>query len=41
MKLVQTLEKEELFETLDLILKEFHGVLLESKAKVVEYGGAD
>lgn len=40
-KLVQTLEKEELFETLDQILKEFDGIVLESKAKVIEYGGSD
>jgi tRNA-dihydrouridine synthase B len=41
MKMVQTMIKEELFETLDEILKEFSGVLLESKAKKVEYAGAD
>lgn len=41
MKMVQTMIKEELFETLDEILKEFSGVTLESKAKKVEYAGAD
>lgn len=41
MKLVQSLEVEELFETLDIILKEFDGFFLESKAKQVEYAGID
>jgi tRNA-dihydrouridine synthase B len=41
MKLVQTMEPELVFETLDLILKEFDGVILESKAKEVVYDGVD
>jgi len=41
MKLVQSMDSEQIFETLDIILKEFDGIMLESKAKVVEYGGVD
>jgi tRNA-dihydrouridine synthase len=41
MKLVQTLEVDELFETLDGVLAEFDGYFLETKAKKVEYAGVD
>jgi tRNA-dihydrouridine synthase B len=41
MKLVQSMELDEILETMDIILKEFDGVILETKAKVVAYGGID
>lgn len=41
MKLVQSMELDEILETMDVILKEFDGVILETKAKVVAYGGID
>jgi tRNA-dihydrouridine synthase B len=41
MKLVQTMEPEILFETLDIIQSEFDGLILETKAKEVSYGGVD
>jgi tRNA-dihydrouridine synthase B len=41
MKLVQSMELDEILETMDIILKEFDGVVLETKAKVVAYGGID
>jgi tRNA-dihydrouridine synthase B len=41
MKLVQSLDKEEILAMLDFIFKEFDGLVLESKAKAVEYGGVD
>lgn len=41
MKLVQSMELDEILETMDIILKEFDGVILETKAKVVSYGGID
>ncbi len=41
MKLVQSLEKEELFETLNEVLKKFDGMLLETKAQQVTYAGVD
>ena len=41
MRLVQTMDVAELYEVLDIVLKEFDGIFLESKAKVVEYGGMD
>jgi tRNA-dihydrouridine synthase B len=41
MKMVQSMELQEINETLDIILKEFDGIVLESKAKEVSYGGVD
>ena len=41
MRLVQSLEPEELFSVLDEVLKEFDGYFLESKAAKVEYAGID
>lgn len=41
MKLVQSLEKEELFEIMDTILVQFDGVVLEARATKVEYAGVD
>jgi nifR3 family TIM-barrel protein len=41
MKLVQSLEVEEIMETLDVVLAEFDGFFLEAKAKKVEYAGID
>lgn len=41
MKLVESLDPEEIFATLDQILLEFDGIVLESKAKKVEYAGVD
>jgi tRNA-dihydrouridine synthase B len=41
MKLVQSLEPEELFSILDEVLVEFDGYFLETKAKKVEYAGVD
>ncbi|SOE21396.1 putative TIM-barrel protein, nifR3 family [Spirosomataceae bacterium TFI 002] len=41
MKLVQSLDVEEIMETLDIVLAEFDGYFLESKAKKVEYAGID
>ncbi|MFN3588476.1 MAG: tRNA dihydrouridine synthase DusB [Spirosomataceae bacterium] len=41
MKLVQSLEKEELFEIMDTILVQFDGVVLETRATKVEYAGVD
>lgn len=41
MKLVQSLDPAELYATLDEILKEFDGYVLESKATKVEYAGVD
>lgn len=41
MKLVQSLDVDEIMETLDIVLAEFDGYFLESKAKQVEYAGID
>ncbi|ADQ17642.1 tRNA-U20-dihydrouridine synthase [Leadbetterella byssophila DSM 17132] len=41
MKLVQSMNLEEILETLDFVKREYEGVTLETKAKVVEYGGVD
>lgn len=41
MKLVQSLEPEELFSILNEVLAEFDGYFLETKAKKVEYAGVD
>jgi tRNA-dihydrouridine synthase B len=41
MKLVQSLQPEEIFETLDNVLREFDGFSLETKAIKVEYSGTD
>jgi tRNA-dihydrouridine synthase B len=41
MRLVQTMIPDEIFETLDVILKEFDGYVLSTKAQHVEYGGVD
>lgn len=41
MKLVQTLEKEELFSLLDEVLRVYDGLVLESKATQVQYNGVD
>lgn len=41
MKMVQSLDPAEIFDTLDEVLKEFDGFFLESKATKVEYGGVD
>jgi len=41
MKLVKSLEKQELFDTLEQIRREFGEIVLQSKAIHVEYGGAD
>jgi tRNA-dihydrouridine synthase B len=40
-KMVQSMELEEINDTLDIILREFDGIVLESKAKEVSYGGVD
>jgi nifR3 family TIM-barrel protein len=41
MKLVQSLEPEDLFSILNEVLAEFDGYFLETKAKKVEYAGVD
>lgn len=41
MKLVQSLDVDEIMETLDTVLAEFDGFFLEAKAKKVEYAGID
>ena len=41
MKLVQSLDSQEIFALLDEVLKEFDGYFLESKATKVEYAGID
>ncbi|MGL4629993.1 MAG: tRNA dihydrouridine synthase DusB [Leadbetterella sp.] len=41
MKLVQSMEKEELFATIADVLVHYDGITLETKAKAVEYGGVD
>jgi tRNA-dihydrouridine synthase B len=41
MRLVQSLDPNEIFAILDEILKEFDGYFLETKAKKVEYAGTD
>ncbi len=41
MRLVQSLEPQELYSILDEVLAEFDGYFLESKAKKVEYAGID
>lgn len=41
MKLVQTLEQEELFSLLDDVLRVYDGFVLESKATQVQYDGVD
>ncbi len=41
MRLVQSMDLAEINEILDVILREFDGIVLESKAKEVSYGGVD
>ncbi len=41
MRLVQSMDLAEINEILDIILREFDGIVLESKAKEVSYGGVD
>lgn len=41
MRLVQSMNLEEIYSILDLVLSDFDGVMLETKAVRVEYGGVD
>jgi nifR3 family TIM-barrel protein len=41
MRLVQSMNLEEIYSILDLVLLDFDGVMLETKAVHVEYGGVD
>ena len=41
MKLVQSLDFDEILETLEFVRREYAGITLQAKAKVVEYGGVD